>query len=488
MNRRDFIKTASAGLLGAMAIPNSLFAAEEVQFKQDTTKPNIVVFMSDDQRWSQTGYYGHPILKTPVLDDMAASGLRLDRFYAAPVCGPARASMLTGRQSNRTGCLWAFNTMRLKEITIAQELKKAGYATAHFGKWHVGSCDDGSAYAPKQRGFDENVSTWNQFGVNPRFLKKYIKEGEKRAGSDIIAELAVKFIKKSRDANKPSLTIIWTAAPHGLWDTTKEYSDIYKGIKENKHGSLQQHYGEISEVDHAVGIVRKGLKDLEIRDNTMFLFCSDNGYGDPHLQKLKGSKGGVYEGGLRVPAIIEWPNMIKKNRVSNVPCSIMDLLPTALDICGREGQQEAKVLDGISIKGIIDGTMTERPKPIGAWAYNSKRHKTKFFKPKSGGGNEYLWTSPEDRKEPLPKMSAWIDNKYKLVVGGSKSDKVGKVELYDIINDMAESKNIASANPEIVAKMKKELDEWKASVEKSMRGDDYKQLLSLLLDVKYEVE
>ncbi len=478
MNRKKLFTTAGAGLLGTMALSNSLNAqeikvkqgAEEVEIKQDTTRPNIVLFMSDDQRWSQVGYQGHPIIKTPVIDDMAASGLRLDRFYAAPVCGPARASMLTGRHNNRTGCLWAFNVMRLGEVTIAQELKKAGYATAHFGKWHVGTIKEDSAYAPKQRGFDENVSTWNQFGVNPTFLKDYIKEGETRAGSDVIAELAVKFLKKSRDANKPSLTIIWTAAPHGNWDTTKEYSDIYKDVEDTtKQGNLKQHYGEISEVDHAVGIVRKGLKDLKIRDNTLFLFCADNGLGDPVLSKLHGSKGSVYEGGLRVPAVIEWPNMIKEPRISNVPCTLMDLLPTALDLCGRKGQHQAKVLDGISIRGILDGTMTERPKPIGAWAINSKKYKVKSFKPKDGGGVEYLWTNPEDRKKPLPKHSAWIDNQYKLLIG-----KKGEVELYDIVNDMAETKNLASEKPEIAAKMQKELEQWKASVEMSMRGDDYK--------------
>lgn len=191
-------------------------------FCQAADKPNIVLVMADDQGWGQTGYYDHPVLKTPHLDEMAASSLRFDRFYAAaPVCSPTRASVLTGRTNMRTGVESHGYALRLQEKTIAQALKRAGYATGHFGKWHLNGmrgpgvpifADD--THNPGAFGFDEWLSVTNFFDRNPIMSRKgdFVEfEGD---SSEIIVDEALNFISKQTKTGKPFFTVIWYGTPH----------------------------------------------------------------------------------------------------------------------------------------------------------------------------------------------------------------------------------------------------------------------------------
>ena len=190
---------------------------------ESKAKPNIVLMMSDDQGGGETGYNGHPYLKTPVLDEMTASGLRLDRFYAAsPVCTPTRASVLTGRHANRSGAFGAGWSIRPEEVTLAPLMKAAGYRTAHYGKWHVGAIKEGSPLSPNKLGFDESLSHDNFFELNPELSRNgkpapYI-EGE---SSEILVKEARDFAAKSKSADKPFFIVLWFGSPHSPYESLK---------------------------------------------------------------------------------------------------------------------------------------------------------------------------------------------------------------------------------------------------------------------------
>ena len=183
---------------------------------QTLPRPNIVLMMADDQGWGETGYNGHPYLKTPVLDEMARTGLRLDRFYAAsPVCSPTRASVMTGRHANRSGAFAANWSTRPEEITIAQILKQAGYRTAHFGKWHLGPVKQESPLNPGRMGFDEYLSHDNFFEMNPRLSRNgappEIVPGE---SSEVAVHAAAAFTRRAVAEGKPFLVVIYFGSPH----------------------------------------------------------------------------------------------------------------------------------------------------------------------------------------------------------------------------------------------------------------------------------
>src|SRR5688572_10054209 len=178
--------------------------------------PNVILMMGDDHGWEETGYHGHPHVKTPVLDEIAATGLRLDRFYAAhPSCSPTRASFLTGRHPNRMGAFAPGWSLRPEEITIAQLLNKAGYRCGHFGKWHVGTVKAGSPTNPGAMGFHEWVSHDNFFELNPSLSRNggppEVFKGE---SSEIVINEAIRFIDAAKKAGKPFFTVVWFGSPH----------------------------------------------------------------------------------------------------------------------------------------------------------------------------------------------------------------------------------------------------------------------------------
>jgi len=175
-------------------------------------RPNFILCMADDQGWGDTGYNGHPLLKTPVMDEMARTGLRFDRFYAAAaVCSPTRGSVMTGRHPNRFGCFAWGHTLRPQEITIAEALKKAGYTTGHFGKWHIGSVRADGTASPGNSGFDEWFSSPNFYENNPLFSHNGKVIETKGESSDVTAGLAMDWIGKVAKGKKPFLAVVWLA-------------------------------------------------------------------------------------------------------------------------------------------------------------------------------------------------------------------------------------------------------------------------------------
>jgi len=415
--------------------------------EKEIEMPNIILIMTDDQGWGQTGYYDHPILKTPNLDAMAKNGIRLDRFYAgAPQCSPTRASVLTGRNNDRTGVFYHGYTLNRNEKTIAQVLKKAGYATGHFGKWHLNGLrgpgvpifkDD--RYSPGVFGFDRWLSVTNFFDIDPvmSYNGEFIEfEG---SSSEIIVGEALKFIKEKKAMNLPFFTVIWDGSPHTPMLASEEDRSEFKDLDERS----QNHYGELVAFDRSLGVLRKELKELGISDNTILWFCSDNGGLNGILPStvggLKGFKNTMWEGGLRVPAIIEWPAVIKSS-ISNYPTSTMDIFPTILDIVGISESEILNPIDGISIKPI----------------FNSEK---------------------ENRSVKIPfrfdDRGAMIDNNIKLVV---RSIKDSQFELYNLGRDPKESNDISDENQEVFEVMKKDYLDWNMSVENSIKGNDYSNL------------
>ena len=455
--RRDFLRSAGAAL-SALTITKAAAAAQP-----QAAKPNVILCMADDQGWGDVGYNGHKKLRTPSLDRMAREGLRFDRFYSgAPVCSPTRGSCLTGRHPYRYG-IWGANKGRMQdgEVTLAEVLKGQGYATGHFGKWHLGTLTTerkdsnrggpGSEklYAPPwDHGFDicfsteAKVPTWDPMKdpeTGGPYGTYYWRETGRRVtenleGDDsrIIMDRALPFIRDAAAAQTPFLAVIWFHAPHKPIVSGPPYTEQY-----DEH---QEYYGCITALDEQVGRLRVELDTLGIADDTMLWYASDNG---PE-RETPGSSGpfrdrkrSLHEGGVRVPGLLVWPGRVKTSRVIDAPCSTSDYFPTVLDALGyRIPEQDQRPYDGVSLLDIIDGGKFERSRPIG---FESKQ------------------------------QVSLTGNRYKLY----SSDSGKTFELYDLVEDPSESNDIAQQHPGIVGEMKATLKAWRASCKDSFKGKDY---------------
>ncbi len=434
-------------MLFRSALLHACFVVLAVTHAYAASPPNIVLVMADDMGWGQTGYYNHPVLKTPHLDAMAANGLRFDRFYAgAPNCSPTRATVMTGRTNDRTGVLNHGVPLRPQERTIAQALQRAGYATAHFGKWHLNGLRGVGApilkddiRGPGKFGFQTWLSVTNFFDRNPLMSRMGVFEDFEGDSSEIIVDQALDFIRKQAAADKPFFTVIWYGTPHSPFVAVDEDKQDFGELDR----SSADHYGELVAMDRSIGTLRRGLRDLKIVDSTLFWFCSDNG-GLPRISPgtvgdLRGFKGSVYEGGLRVPAIIEWPNGISKPRITNYPSCTMDIFPTLTDVANLPKDSATVPMDGLSLKPLFSAELSRRDQPIGF------RHTNR---------------------------TAFLDNQYKLI-----NTKVGsdRFELYDLESDPTEANNIIEQHPRIASRLKSAWSKWNESIEASIAGKDYRE-------------
>lgn len=474
--------------------------------------PNIILMMGDDHGWEETGYNGHPHVKTPVLDEMAAAGLKFERFYAAhPSCSPTRASFLTGRHPNRMGTFapgWSF---RPEEITSAHVLAKAGYHCAHLGKWHVGAVKMESPVSPLAMGFHECLSHDNFFEMNPSFSRNggppEVFEGE---SSEILIQEAISSIKRARQAGKPVFQVIWFGSPHepysGLPADLALYDDLpakyTKKVRltSNETGGpatrpqgevLRERYAEITAMDRAIGMLRGHLAKTGLRENTLLFYCGDNGtspesaLGFPH----RGVKADMYEGGTLVPGLMEWPARIPQPRSTRFRATTSDLLPTVAALAGQP--LPGRPLDGMDLAPVLDGRLEERPGTIGFWAYDTARFSGMKAEP-------YLDPALQEGTTPLVKKMegkatrdfknhrhpalaeadyrgdrTLIEGDHKLVIHEARKGGGARIELFDLKADPAEKDDLSARQPERVRDLQAKMREWQAGVLRSLTGADY---------------
>lgn len=483
ISRRDFLVRTGMGASAALAAKDLFGERRQHPHGQ---RPNIILAMCDDLGWGDPGYNGNPTLITPNLDEMAEASLRFTRFYSpAPLCSPARGGRLTGRHPFRYG-IWTANAghMRKQEITLATALKTQGYATGHFGKWHLGTLttmiQDGRRGGPKnavhysppwENGFDVCFSTevqvpdWDPMVGQP-FPSKYWTGEDQYAttnleGDDsrVIMDRAVPFIRQTASENKPFFAVIWFHTPHQLVRAGDEFRAMYPG----RAAGEQQFYGAVTAMDLQMGRLRKELKALGIAGNTMLWFGSDHGpEGDTDDQgsnrgssgPFRGRKRSLWEGGIRVPELLEWPGYTKPGSVTSVACSGLDIYPTVLDALGFQMKEQPHPIDGISLLPLFEGKTKERAVPIP-------------FATPGGAGTAGSRGSPR---------LALVENRYKLLTDHPEHTGVAETdELFDLLADPREITNVAKRYPEKVNAMKGELAKFQDSCRHSLKGKDYSE-------------
>ncbi len=446
-------------------------------------RPNIILVMADDLGWQDTGFNGSTVIRTPHLDRMARAGLRFTRFYAAaPVCSPTRGSALTGRHPFRYGVYFA-NSGHLKsgELTLAELLRDQGYATGHFGKWHLGTLtktlkDSNRGgpggvehYAPPwKNGFDVCFSTeaktptydpmWKPKAEAPRigwdFLPdlaeaepygthywnesgEVVRDNLRGDDSRVIMDRAVPFIEKAASEKRPFFAVIWFHSPHLPVVAGPKHAGLYA-----EHTSYEKnYYGCITAMDEQIGRLRAALQAAGVAKDTMLWFCSDNGpegktgEAPGSAGPFRGRKRSLYEGGVRVPALLEWPALVEPGATVDLPAVTSDYLPTVLDVLEIE-MPDGRPLDGISLLPVLRGEQDRRDSPIGF----------------------------ESRGQV-----AMTDNRFKLIRPGEDA----AYELYDLVADPNESRNVIGGHPDMAGRLREALEDWRASCKQSDSGADY---------------
>lgn len=434
----------------------------------DDSRPNIILIMADDLGYGDVGFTGNKIIKTPSLDQMAREGAVMTNFHSGgPVCSPTRGTYLTGRHHYRYGVFFAnVGHLPREEITISEVLKEKGYATGHFGKWHLGTLSKDFSPKGKKRkpaenfsppawhGYDSSFVTESAIALwNPAKGKRAIDnpfwengvaldpdEPSLQGGaSRVVMDRVLPFIEKAVKKDKPFFTVIWFHAPHQDIFAGPEYLEMYKGYGEAAH-----YYGVVTEMDEQIGRLREALKAMGVDKNTLITFTSDNGPEGAEVKGklagitdgLRGRKRSLYEGGVRVPTLALWPDHIKAGRVISAEASTLDYLPTINDVVGYE-MPDDRPIDGTSILSLLEGEKFVRGKAI---PFYSKG-----------------------------KLSL-IEGDYKLVTTAKRHDQA---ELYNLVTDRSETTDIASNHPERVKGMTGQIKAFLTSAKASHRGDDY---------------
>ncbi|MCC2686620.1 MAG: Sulfatase, family [Paenibacillaceae bacterium] len=443
------------------------------------SKPNIILMMCDDLGYGDTGFNGNPIIRTPFLDQMAQEGAAFTRFHSgAPVCSPTRGTCLTGRHHYRYGITTANNgRLPREEITLAKALRSLGYATGHFGKWHLGTLTteirDGrrggpahpELYSPPwEHGFERCFSTevqvplWDPM-VNQKFPCKYWHEDgsfaeTNLAGDDsrVIMDRVIPFIENAAAADKPFFAVVWFHAPHADVVAGDEYRQLYSENSEDE----QHYYGCITAMDEQVGRLNRMLKSSGLEQNTVIWFCSDNG---PEGKEgnlsgrnrgstggLRGRKRSLFNGGITVPALVKWPEYIQPGTTLDLPCSTLDFFPTLTAATGYE-MPDSRPLDGVDLLPYFQGEMTRRPKPI-----------------------PYRFVSSKSGMAGSPTFGV-IDNEWKLLTNfsGDGTDDM----VFNVVEDPYEQHNLIDEQRTFALNRKEWLHDLLDHFMRSHYGGDY---------------
>lgn len=444
-----------------LTLPHSEAQTPETS-PQKPAPPSIVLILIDDLGWSDLAVQGNPVVDTPHLDRFAREGLRFtDAYAASPVCSPTRAALLTGLAPARLQItnhlpdrprftpdnpklLPAETLDRLprEHVTVAEHLKKAGYATAFLGKWHLSGPGDGlPAFEPTAQGFDINIGGCS-YGGPPTFFDPYRipnlpdrKQGEYLP--DRLADEALAFIKAHR--SQPFFVCLWNYTVH--WPMEAPEADLQKYADHEGPGLNDPRYGAMIEtMDRSIGRVIEGIDALGLKDDTLIIFTSDNGgfSGVADNRPLRDAKGDLYEGGLRVPLIVRWPGQVPAGSTTAIPTVSMDLFPTILEAAGV-ALPEGK-LDGQSLLPTFGGSRDLAQRPL-------------FFHYPN-----YAW----HRSNRLG--GAIREGRFKLI---ERFDD-GSTELFDLKADLSEKTNLAATQPERAQTLLAKLRAWRQEVGAAM--------------------
>ncbi|MEZ6058678.1 MAG: sulfatase [Planctomycetaceae bacterium] len=454
MNRRLALVVCLMSLL----FPLNAVAADSPR------RPHILVIMVDDLGWMDLRCQGNDRLSTPRIDALTQQGVRFTNAYAAsPVCSPTRGALITGlaparlhiTQHGKDGpAFWPKNrtvqppasehVLPLTTVTIAERVKQAGYATGFFGKWHLSGEHDannptasGPAYWPEHQGFDVNVGGCG-FGGPPTYFDPYRipsivprKKGEYL--TDRLADETIAFLQENRQ--NPMFICLWTYNVHFPFEAPEELVAKYKdkegpGLKNTVYGA------QVEATDRAVGRVLDEVDRLGIADQTLVIFTSDNGgwEGATDNRPLRSGKGDLYEGGLRVPLIVRWPESMDQaanaSRVNETPVITMDLSATILD-AAHVTLGEGESLDGKTLRPLLQGKSLDRDSLF-------------FHYP------HYAW---HQSNRP---GSAIRSGQYKLI----HRDDDNSVELFDLSHDLGETRNLATERPAVASRLSEQLESW----------------------------
>ncbi|WKN33233.1 arylsulfatase [Porifericola rhodea] len=425
-------KTLALVFIGLMACDS--LPEEEIYASVD--HPNVVLILTDDQGYGDIGIHGNDTIETPVLDQIAKEGIRLDRFYVSPVCAPTRASLLTGRYHLRTGTSWVtdgMEDMHSEEVTMAEVFKENGYATGCFGKWHNG------AHYPRDpigQGFDEFVGFKSGHWYN--YFDTSLESNQDTVQTegfmvDALTDYALNFIEKNKD--QPFFCYIPYNTPHSPFQVPDKYFDKYKakGL-DNKLAAI---YGMCENIDDNVGRVLKKLDDLNINENTIVIFLTDNG---PNSQRyngnMRGHKGSVHEGGVRVPFFIRWDSHLPRGKVIDQITAHIDVLPTLNELCQLEPVKTLP-LDGVNLLPLLLGESEEL------------KERTIFTHQVHGG-----------KIRPYP--GAARTPQYRLVMQSEDN-----IMLYDMQGDPEERQNLLHERNDIAKALQKDYLRWFENVTKN---------------------
>ena len=386
--------------------------------------------MTDDQGWGDLSLHGNDSISTPHIDAFANESVRFNRFYVSPVCAPTRASLLTGRYHLRTGASWVTHrkeVMRKEEITIAELFKFSGYATGCFGKWH-----NGSQYPndPLGQGFEEFYGFasghWNNY-FNTTLTHNQNTVQSKGFITDVITDKAIDFIKEKNNQAQPFLCYVPYNAPHGPFQVPDKYFDKYKNMGlTDKNAAV---YGMVENIDDNVGRMLSTLKELNISENTIIIFLTDNGPNGRRFNGgMRGTKASVHEGGVRVPFFLKYGAHFKKNQIVTQIASHIDVLPTLAELCNVAFPLEHE-MDGRSLVPLL-----KNKKPN--WTDRQ------IFSIQNNGQNKIFPSSVRT-------------NQYRLVI-----DRNENTLLFDMQKDPGEQNNISEKFPEITNQLKTDLENW----------------------------
>ncbi|MCA9053032.1 MAG: sulfatase-like hydrolase/transferase [Planctomycetaceae bacterium] len=410
--------------------------------------PNVVVFLTDDLGWGDLACYGHPRIQTPNLDRFAMDGLRLTQCYSAcSVCSPSRSAILTGRTPYRNG-VWRWIPegsqyhLRTSEVTIAEVLKERGYDTCHAGKWHLnGLFNSDKQPQPDNHGYDHWLATQNNAAPNHVNPTNYVRNREpcgklEGASSVIAVNEAIRWLGERTDSTRPFFITLWTHEPHLPIESLPEFMKPYADLDDP---DLRQHHGNVTQMDHAFGLLMSALDTSGFRDNTIVFFTSDNGpEGNGETKRTRGSTGGLrgrkrhtHEGGIRVPGIIRWPGHVTPGSESDQPVIGSDIFTTLCDIVDVPLPAD-RTIDGASLLPLFDGQTIHRKEPL-YW----RNH-----------------LAPEQYRVAL-RVGDW------KIVG---SDDLTRFELYNIAEDWQETQDLSAQQPERFAQLKQRLIDYDQSV------------------------